>query len=92
MLMRILRAVGIICIVISEKAEVYELKKKNGVCRMSEEKDEEPRERPRAPSDLPGLRPVFVNDWKRPKKVEEDIFFKKINALFMQFEIIMCHN
>ncbi|GFT00084.1 protein piccolo [Nephila pilipes] len=53
---------------LKEKAEVYELKKKNGLCRMPEEKEEEPRERPRAPSDLPGLRPVFVNDWKRPKK------------------------
>ncbi|GFR19534.1 uncharacterized protein TNCT_10981, partial [Trichonephila clavata] len=80
------RAVRIICIMISEKAEVYELKNKNGVCRMSEEKEEEPRERPRAPSDLPGLRPVFVNDWKRPKKVEEDIFFNH------KLKIILCHN
>ncbi|XP_054718182.1 uncharacterized protein LOC129227616 [Uloborus diversus] len=51
------------------KVEVYEMNKKNGMSRMSEEIQEEPRERPRAPSDLPGLRPVFVNDWKRPKKV-----------------------
>lgn len=41
----------------------------NGVCRVSEDREEEPKERPRAPSDLPGLRPVFVNDWKGPKKV-----------------------
>nr|XP_042904214.1 protein piccolo isoform X2 [Parasteatoda tepidariorum] len=55
---------------LKEKAEVYEhLRRMNGVCRVSEEREEEPKERPRAPSDLPGLRPVFVNDWKGPKKV-----------------------
>ncbi|GIY44832.1 protein piccolo [Caerostris darwini] len=43
---------------LKERAEVYELKKKNGVNRLSEEREEEPRERPRAPSDLPGLRPA----------------------------------
>ncbi|XP_055936609.1 homeobox protein prospero-like [Argiope bruennichi] len=57
---------------LKEKAEVYELKKKNGVCQTSEDREEEPRERPRAPSDLPGLKPVFVNDWKRPKRAKNE--------------------
>lgn len=57
---------GDFAIWISEKAEQYDLRKKNAKCRVTEIK-EEPRERPRAPSDLPGLKPVFVNDWKNKK-------------------------